>query len=396
MNGQEEYLSTVAEEADAEATEEVVDGMQGGADAVTTEEGHMDVDTGDESATYETHLPTPSTLIDTVLALIDVHLSLWTSDEPLQPPGEAQQLAVRSTLDRAANWCPAGRQAELDLAEMQVLLAMDGIIWDLFKAQATIGSGSLQSLEGASAALARLLETLDTQPPDEKTVRAEILTTLAECHTKIANRSIYLSSQLPAGPSPMAQQAWFHHSQAINYLTTALELPLTPDTPKEFRPSVLLELSKGSLARARLATVNETAQRNLSQLVENATTYAGRAGEALGLPWVKLDAPAAASAKVELPSPRGWDIEALGMDIILQQIRVSLYASEMDLSIGVKGRLNEGMSRLLDHLKALEPLRRLRPQDLTRWTESVEDEEAGISDVERTWWARVRERICEA
>jgi hypothetical protein len=354
----------------------------------------MDVDeAGGEEATYEEHLPTPSALIDTILALTEVHLSLWITVDPLQPPDETQQTAVRAILDRAAQWCPPGRQAELDLAEMKVLLAMDGIIWDLFKAHATPASGSLQSLEGASAALSRLLDSLDDQIPDEPTVRAEILMTLAECHTKIANRSLFLSGQLPPGPNPLAQQSWFNHSQAITFLTKALELPITADTPKEFRPSILHELSKGSLARARLAPVNETAQRNLGQLVENASAYAARAGDALGMAWVKMETAAAQTSKAEFPTPRGWDMEVLGREVILQQIRVCLFASEMELAMAAKGKLNQGMASLLVMLKGVDKDRKVMKRDIERWMEDLEDDEVILSPTERVWWTKVAAEI---
>ncbi|KAI9636342.1 uncharacterized protein MKK02DRAFT_25382 [Dioszegia hungarica] len=388
FQGQEEYLSQQAEQQDEEATEAAVDeGADTSGDTPAPASDGMEVEGGEDEATYELHLPTPSSIMDTMFALVDTHLSIWVSVDPIQPPDEAQQTAVRSILDRAARWCPPGRQAELDLAEMKVLLAMDGIIWDLFKAHATPGSGSLQSLEGASAALSRLLDSLDQQTPDEPTVRAEIIMTLAECHIKVANRSIVLSTQLPPGPNPLAQQAWFHHSQAITFLTKALELPITADTPREFRPSVLLELSKGSLARARLAPVNETAKSNLLQLVTNATTYAGRAAEGLGLPWVKIDSGAA--AKAEIPAPRGWDMEVLGRETILQQIRVCLFASEMELAMANKGKLNEGMARLFGLLKQVESRRRIQKRDVERWVGDLEDEEVVISDTERGWWEKV-------
>lgn len=386
--GQEEYLIKAAEQQDAEATEAAIDEGVGEGEAAA--ENEMDVDGAeDEEATYETYLPTPASLIDTILALVDIHLSLWIFSDPLQPPEEPEQTAVRSILDRAAQWCPPGRQAELDLAEMKVLLTMDGIIWDLFKTHASPGSGSLQSLEGASAALSRLLDSLDVQVPDEPTVRAEILMTLAECHTKIANRSLFISVQLPPGPNPLAQQAWFHHSQAITFLTKALDLPSMADTPKEFKPSVLLDLSKASLSRARLAPVNETAQRNISQLVENAVTYAARAGEGLGLSWVRMETAVLPSTKADLPAPRGWDMEVLGREIILQQIRSCLFASEMDLTMAVKGKLNQGMANLLILLKSIPGDRKVTKRDVERWVGDLEDEEVAIGETERGWWDKV-------
>ena len=231
--GQEEYLRSSTEVNDEEAVDEV-----GGA-------GDMEVDIpqGDkaETTTYETHLPTSSSFVDTVLALVDIHLSLW--------PSNPTQYAVRSILERAAPLTPPGRQAELDLAEIKLLLAMDGLVWDSSKAEARIGTMVDKSLEGAILALEALLASLEVYAPEEQTVRADILTTMADTHTAQANKMLVLSPQLPPGPSYLAQQAWFHFSQAVSHLVTALELPTTTSTPRVFKPSTLLALSRASLAR---------------------------------------------------------------------------------------------------------------------------------------------------
>lgn len=92
---------------------------------------------------------------------------------------------------------PAGRQAELDLAEIKVLLTMDRIIWDMYKGEAKAGSGIEKSLDGAIAAIGTVLTSLDAVPAEDSTVRPEILTTLADTHVTIANRLIFLNTQLP-------------------------------------------------------------------------------------------------------------------------------------------------------------------------------------------------------
>lgn len=391
LSGQEAYLIQAEQEAG-----EAMDGIEGGAD--TADGGDMQLDesqndggegagegeTEEPQATYETHLPTASALIDTALSLIDVHLALWESVIPLSPPDRAAQDILRSAVERAGPRCPPGRQAELDLAEIKILLTMDQIVWDIFKSDARIGSGTERSLEGAIGAVTSVLGSLDAQPADEPTVRAEITTTLASCHSNLAHRLIFLAPQLPAGPNNLAQQAWYHYSQTVALLGKALDSP-SAGAPREFKPSVLLDLARASLSRARLAEINDTAKRNLAQLVENATAYAARAGEALGMPWVRLGTSVSSTT---VPEPAGWDAELLGREIVLQQVRTCLYASEMDLAIDVKGRLNEGMSQLFQAIKRVSADRRVGQVDVERWIEDIVSDEGSISEKEREWWTR--------
>jgi len=374
LQGQEEYLRLTTEAVDVEAAEEAVDEVEGGAE--------MDMDDppgdeGDATTTYETHLPTPSALLDTALALIDIHLSLWESTVPSRTPTNSEQSVVRSVLDRAAATTPPGRQAELDLAEIKVLLSMDGIVWDLFKSEARIGTGVEKSLEGAVAALEALLTSLDVYPPDEQTVRTDILTTLADTHSTIASRLLFLTPQLPPGPSPLAQQAWFHFSQAVTRLSTALDLPTSASTPRLFKTSVLLSLSKASLSRVKLAELNETAQRNASQLMENATTYSARASEALG------------RNATTLPYPAGWVAELIARNTALQQLRVCFYGSKPDLVADAKERYASRAVGILERLKGVrDEERRVRSADVERWITEIQ-EEGGMEDEEREWWKEV-------
>ncbi|WVF69738.1 hypothetical protein IAT40_004517 [Kwoniella sp. CBS 6097] len=417
MEGQEAYLNATREENDEAETEEVVEEVEGGAegesmevdpDASSGEDGEDVGGEGDKSATFETHLPTPSTFIDTVLSLLELHLSLWESTATPRTPTEEEQTAVRAILDRAAPLAPPGRQAELDLAEIKVLLTMDSIVWDLFKLEAKVGMGLERSLEGAIAALGAVLASLDITPPEEQTVRPEILTTLADTHMVTARRMMLLNPQLPAGPSPLAQQAWFHLSQATTHLSAALDLPTSAMTPKEFKPSVLLSLSKASLSRARLSPIHETAQRNVVQLLDNATTYAARAGEGLGWRFIRIDGSASvASGGLSLsiggggmgagadglPWPAGWETEALGRSIAFQQIRVCLFASKTDLlSEENRARYKIGLDKVVGKLKALggsNGERKIGVKDLERFLGEIEDDEGGVLEIEKSWWAEL-------
>lgn len=411
LASQVEYLQSTAaaqEPGEGEAmTDEAVEQMEGDAADPASQGGdgdaEMDVDEeggadgegageGGGADTFETYLPTPSSVIDTILALVDIHLALWESKTPSQPPTEEEQVAVRQILDQAAAFVTPGRQAEVDLAEIQVLLTMDRIIWDMFGKTATPGSASERSLEGAISALSALLASLDTAPPEEPTVRADILTTLADTHSTVAGRMTTIAEQLPAGPSAQGQQAWYHLGQAITHLNTALNLPLTANTPREFKPSVLLSLSQASLHRAGIANINDAAKRNLDQLMENAVTYARRAGEAFGLDWIKADFETVPE-KVDLPYPAGWDAELLIRTIWLQQVRNCMRAGKFEMYAEDSPERKKWENRYYDSLKAgmniADEERKPAERDIERFVDQVLEDGFGTVEYEGEGWYEV-------
>lgn len=400
LDGQEEFLIRMRENAgDSEAADETIEEVEGDAGELG-EEGQMEVDEGENGAgdeedngeedSFETYLPTPSTFIDTALLLVDLHLSMWEAIEPPLSPPEDAQLAVRSVLDRAGQLIPPGRQAELDLAEIKVLLSVDRIVWDMYRADARAGSGTEKSVEGAVMVLTRLLASLDTSPPDEPTLRAEILVILADTHTALANRSVWLLPQLGSGPSPLAQQAWYHYSQAIGVLGKALDLPTSPQTPREFRSSVLLSLSKTSLERGKLALgdVNDTAKRNAVQLMENAINYCVRALDGLG--WKGFDVMTKTTGSVPSlsePPQSGWDSESLARDAQLHLMRVCYFGAKTEiLPEDKRGVYKTGLERIATVLKKVTAARRMTGKDVTSWLEGVE-EDGRVSEEERAWWS---------
>jgi len=378
LDGQEEFLVRQAERGD-EAIEEV----EGGAE--TTEGESMEVDeggSGEEEETFETYLPTPSTFIDTALALVELSLSAWESIEPLQPPTEEAQSFVRAVLDRAARLCPSDREPDLDLAEIKVLMSVDGIVWDMYRSEAKVGSGVETSLEGATTVMEKLLGSLE--PTADNLIRAEILTTLAETHSTIADRLTFLLPQLPAGPSHLAQQAWHHYSQAITQWNKALELPVSSSTAAEFKPSVYLNLSKASLERARLGRANETAKRNAPQLLENAWTYATKAAEFMKWNSLALGGSSISATLGGLPAPGGWDMESLGREIILHSMRLCFVGSNL-VDDGSKSKYTAGLEGLAGKVKKLPAERRIQAKDLTDFVEDLNDE-GKLDNGEKEWW----------
>lgn len=393
MLGQEDYIVSNAEDFEIDQASETVGDASETEEAEDPKDDAMEVDAvpdEEPAATYEEHVPTPSSLVDTALLLIDTHLLLWTTLEPPAPPTEQQQIDVRSVLDRTAKIVPVGRQAEIDLAEIKVLLAMDEIVWEAFKVEAQVGTGIEKSLEGAVSALSSLLSSLDTHPPDEPTLRAEILTLSAETHSTIAHRFSFLAPQLPPGPTPLGQGAWFNLSQAVTYLNQALELPTNADTPKSFKPNVLLELSKASLARAKLSTSNDTAKRNVAQLVDNAVTYGHRAAEALG--WGSYVKSGTIGAPVP-PYSSGWDTEWLARSVFFQIMRVEYVVSKLEVDADLKSKFAGTVEGLVRKLRALPAERKIKGRDLSRWLEEMGEEEQGLMNDEVVWWEQIASEL---
>jgi hypothetical protein len=393
FEGQEEYLRLTVESRDENVVEDEIDhaanGGEGGDMELDTKGEAGDGDAGDEQETFQTHLPTPSTLLDTTLLLLDIHLSLWATQSPPQTPSVEQQTVVRSLLDCTAPHVPPGRQAELDLAEIKILLTMDDIVWDIFKGEARVGTGVETSLEGAITALDALLASLDVLQPDEPTLKAEIITTLAETHTIIANRQLFLTPQLPPGPSPLAQGAWYHLTQSTTLLANALGSGAPPGSPKTFGPSIFLNLSKASLRRASLGSVNDAAKRNGKQLLDNAITYGNRAASGLGWNFATIDFAAQGDIAVDLPWQSGWDAEALARMVPLQLLRVCWYSQSLDIDESEKVRYSGAGRALVTRLNRLDARRKLVAGDVERFIAEIEDAEQGMTVDEKAWWSSV-------
>ena len=399
MEGQAGYLrARTADDDTAEAGED--------ATAPLDDDQGMDVDAnGDDDATgsasYETYLPTPSTFIDTCLLALDTHLTLWTTLEPSSIPSAEDQTVVRAILDQAAAMGIKAKQAEIDFGEIKVLLALDEIVWRIHKgdAQPETGTESQQALEKATLALSSLLTSLDLSPPEEPTLRADILTTLSEVENTIALRHIYLSRA--PGPSQLGQGAWYHLGEAITHSNKALELPTSASTPPAFKPSVLLGLSQSSLTRARTGRINDTAKRNGGQLVENALNYAVKAGESIGWGWINpsrldLSAKQVHPNRVDLPWASGWDVELLARSIVLQVLRTAYYAvedSSMELLAETKERFGALAKGILDRIKGFEGERRILRRDIARLIDDLEEREGVLATEERQWWERIADEL---
>jgi hypothetical protein len=65
----------------------------------------------------------------------------------------------------------------------------------------------------------------------------------------------------------------------------------------------------------------------------------------------------------------------------------------MELEMAVKGRLNDGMSKLFQLIKRVPEDRRVGVSDVERWVEDIVDEEGQLSEKEKMWWERVVQEL---
>ena len=129
--------------------------------------------------------------------------------------------------------------------------------------------------------------------------------------------------------------------------------------------------------------MNETAKRNVSQLMENATTYAARAREELG--W----------GAAFPPYPSGWDAELVARSVLLQHLRICYYGSKTGLVPDAKDKFAQDGVKIVERIKGeRDEERRVKGVDVDRWVEEMEGE-AALEEGEREWWKEVRAGLGE-
>lgn len=350
----------------------------------------MEVD-GEE---YEEHKPTPDSVVDSLLMIAEIGTRLWETAEPLQPPTEQNQEAVRGMVETARQYASPERQAEVDLADFKVLLAYDGVMWDLMKEQVKPESGTEKAMDAAIAALTKLLNSLDAQPGQDSTTRADILTTLAETEMAAGERVLFFMKKFPEQAGALAPKAWSYFAAATQHLTAATGLPPTPQTPKEFRPNLYIELAKGSLNRARLAPAYDAAKNNAQQLLNNCSAYCAKAADTLGWNFPKLPTKDTdtAAAKLDPPHASGWDMELLARTLVFLQLRICYFvrAGKIVQDDAARQKYEAAAKAIVASVTAVPSgPRRIMPKDLQRFVEDIEEAESGLDPEEDEWWREV-------
>lgn len=345
--------------------------------------------------------PTGDSLVDSVLLMADISITLWNYFSPPQMPPDSQQEAVQGYIDAARRFAPSTRQAELDLMETKMLLQLDANMWDMVKDQVQPGSGMDATLEKAATAIERILTSLDAAPSDDSSVRADILSTLADTEMNAASRLMMLVPRTSESAA-LGTRAWAQLSAAAKHLTQAAGLPITAETPKEYKPNVYLGLMRSTLARARLSPINPTAASNAQKLLDNVAAYTAKAADAVGWKLPKLPRsndpqpnPFFAEPLVP-PFPSGWDMEMLARDIQLLMLRVCYFVqSGIFDAAGVDKHSYEAAAKaIIDGITGVKNgPRRLMPRDLERFVEDIEEDEGKLSPEEDAWWKDVEAKI---
>lgn len=350
---------------------------------------------------YPANEPTPDALVDTLLLAVDIGVTAWNYADPPAPPSDEQQEAIRGLLGVAREYGGDGRQAEVDLAECKVLLAVDGLMYDQLKDQITPGTTGLEENVGlAVKTLVGVLKSLDTQPADDASVRADILESLADTEMQHALRLQYFFHKGHTDPQ-RASTAWSQLSASATHLTEAAKLPVVFSTPKEFKPNLYLSLLRNTLARARLAPYNETAATNAQKLLDNCAAYAAKASDAVGWKFAKLPRENDPQPNpffvepLEVPFPAGWDMEMLARDTQLLMLRVCYFANSGVFGDKIdKDPYSGAATAILDGITSVSAgPRRLMPSDVKRIVSDLEDEEGTLSDGEKEYWTEITQRI---
>ena len=350
---------------------------------------------GEQEASYEVYLPTPSVLVDTALLLLSTHLALWSTAEPTQIPSDNAQATVRKILDATNQFCPPERQIELDMQEIKVLLTVDEVVYDSVKdtpeAQVA-GSGTERSLLGSVQAFAAVGAGLEagteagTSAANEIEIKADLLTSISEAYMSIAMRLIRQST----GPEFLAQ-AWTYLSTGIQNLQAAQALRMPALTRREFEASTCILLSQAELERARLSHRGEgfeAAKTNWSTLLTNAEAYCSKALEALGSTWKTL-----LSENVETPSLAGWEQELLARNAILQLLRVCHFAIA-GAEPADQAQHKAKAEVVVDNSGKLASAKRsLTPRDVERFVEDLIDNEGALASEEMSFWAGVEKAV---
>ncbi|GMK57908.1 hypothetical protein CspeluHIS016_0407420 [Cutaneotrichosporon spelunceum] len=397
MNREDGKDADAASEAAGEGEGMDVDGDKP-ADDMAVDADAAPVAPGEEEFKPAGSAPTGDSLADAVLLMADIGITLWNYFSPPQMPPDSEQESIGGILDTARKFVPATRQAEIDLMETKMLLQLDSNMWDMVKDQVTPGSGMDATLEKATAAIERILNSLDTSPSDDSSTRADILTTLADTEMAAAARFMMLVPRTQE-PAALGTRAWAQLSSAARHLTQAAGLPVTASTPSEFKLNVYLALMRSTLLRARLAPINATAAANAQKLLDNAAAYAAKAADASGWKLAKLPRandpqpnPFFAEPLVP-PFPKGWDMEMLTRDVQLLMLRVVYFARTGMFDVDIDSYESAGKAIVEGIQSVKNGPRRLMPRDLERFLSDIEEEEGPMGEGEKTFWGKIRARI---
>jgi hypothetical protein len=368
-----------------------------------------EADEGPSSNMFETHIPTPSSLLDTLLLIVDLDISLLGALDPdlnsAILTAEPTQIVIKraqALLREARKVDTIGLLTTIKESELATVLLDMGILFD-----PAVDSPAVISKEPEAQliVLRQLKERLDGLQPQADSLDVD---------TKLAYSTALSNLH---GLVARVATPWEQLSSSITITNKALALPFSILTNPLSQASLSLDLGHTSLRRAFLAIETnsqraEVAVKNLAVLLKNAETYTNRALTALS--WASLASEAASgfssstggtlsiglsssASSSNLPPTQGWDHERLGRSAVLTLLRTLWYSSSDMFGpthVAPAGAQDKG-AKLLSKIKALKAERRIDPVDVERFVEEFELEEGGLRDEEALFWNGVKAEVQE-
>jgi hypothetical protein len=370
------------------------------------------------AASYEEHIPTPTTLTDAILLIVDVDISLLGALDPdVSPEVLSSDFAV-GTLAHA--WAALARARQVNgetpsvplvVKESELVLILIGLGMEI---DLSLGSIVAPTLAGQTRLVRQCLDRMIALQQ-----LASFTTTEVEAKLSFYDTLIELyktSSRLNA--TEHAATAWEDLGKAVQACTAALELPFSVVTNPLSRASLSLELARVSLRRTFLPLA--AAEKNLGTLLKNAETYANRCLVALS--WGSMATEqtgvgagsgtlsiglGSGAATGNIPPTQGWDHERLARTATLTLLRILWIGSTESSTLGettaaipatmttmttTATATTAKAEKLLRSVKSLgkgSEDRKIGRIDVERFVEEVELEEGALREGEIGFWEGV-------
>ena len=360
-----------------------------------------------DQASYETHIPTPSTLIDALLSIADVDISLLGALDPdispevlssvftvetLSHAWQALNAARKISVGGATSVTPEVKESELVLVLVGLGLAIDLTAGNLVEPSLTTQAGLIRQCLDKLI----LIQASSVYPTLEVEIKLSFSDTLIELYKA--------SARLNAKANPPL--SWEDLGKSVAVARSALELPFSIVTNPLSRASLSLELSKVSVRRGGLDL--PAANKNRMTLLKNAETYTNQCLVALGWGWMASEQSGmggagsggtlsiglgSGAASSGVPPTQGWDHERLARTASLTLLRSLWIASESpDLAPALKAEYQSKAEKVNEKIKSVGQRsadRSIGKTDVERYVEEVVLEESELRDGEMIFWKTV-------
>ena len=362
---------------------------------------------GTDEASYETHIPTPSTLIDALLSIVDVDISLLGALDPDVTPEVLSSVFVLETLSHAWQALSAARKISVggatsvtpEVKESELVLVLVGLGLAIDLTTGNLVDPSLTAQAGLVRQCCNKLISIQTSPV-YPTLEVETKLSFSDTLIELYKASARVNAQ--ANPA----LSWEDLGKSVAVARSALELPFSIVTNPLSRASLSLELSKVSMRRSGLDL--PAAAKNRMTLLKNAETYTNQCLVALGWGWMASEQSGmggaggggtlsiglgSGAASSGVPPTQGWDHERLARTASLTLLRALWMAAESPESTPtIKAEYQSKAEKVNDKIKSIGQRavdRKIGRTDIERFIEEVELEETELRDGETTFWKTV-------